>query len=80
MATKTAGISRIDQETTRTHGYFVRFGYERSTTGNWRPRHKAFFGDASHGGKRKALEAAEVWLAKVQRADRKTAKKRRVRA
>ncbi len=59
------GISRIDQEATRTHGYFVRVGYERTPQGTWRPRHRAFFGDASYGGKTKALRAAKAWLAEV---------------
>jgi len=59
------GISRIDQEATRTHGYFVRLGYERTSQGTWRPRHRAFFGDASYGGKTKALRAAKEWLAEV---------------
>ena len=43
----TPGISRIDQPTTRTHGYFVRVGYRKTTKG-WRPKASAFFGDASH--------------------------------
>lgn len=59
------GISRIDQEATRTHGFFVRVGYERTSGGTWRPRHRAFFGDVSHGGKTKALRAAKEWLAQV---------------
>ena len=59
------GISRIDQEATRTHGYFVRLGYERTAQGTWRPCHRAFFGDASYGGKTKALRAAKEWLAEV---------------
>jgi hypothetical protein len=63
----TPGISRIDQDSTRTHGYFVRVAYERTPEGTWRPRHRAFFGDASHGGKKKALKAAETWLRKVRR-------------
>ena len=29
------GISRIDQESTRTHGYFVRLGYSRTTDGSF---------------------------------------------
>lgn len=58
----TAGISRIDQASTRTHGYFVRVGYHRTKDGAWRPKHRAFFGDASHGGKAKALKAATRWL------------------
>ena len=56
-----AGISRIDQETSRTHGYFVRVGYRKTTKG-WRPKASAFFGDAGHGGKGSALRAAEKWL------------------
>ena len=60
------GISRIDQESTRTHGYFVRVGYERTKQGTWRPRHRAFFGDFSYGGKTKALRAAEEWLREVR--------------
>ena len=59
------GISRIDQEATRTHGFFVRVGYERTSGGTWRPRYRAFFGDVSHGGKTKALRAAKEWLAQV---------------
>ncbi len=64
MATARTGISRIDQDTTRTHGYFVRLGYTRTTKGTWKPKHQAFFGDASHGGKRGALKAAEQFLGK----------------
>lgn len=59
------GISRIDQESTRTHGYFVRVGYHRTRDGAWRPKHRAFFGDASNGGKAKALKAAVKWLKSV---------------
>lgn len=57
------GISRIDQESRRTHGYFVRVGY-KMTDGGSRPTASAYFGDASHGGRRKAWEAAEAWLKK----------------
>src|SRR5215208_3791390 len=75
-----AGISRIDQDSTRTHGYLVRFDYRRTEEG-WRPRHKAFFGDVSNGGRSGALKAAEEWLASVQKgggggASRKGAAKR----
>jgi hypothetical protein len=68
---KRPGISRIDQESTRTHGYFARFGYARDKSGTWRPKHRAFFGDASHGSKRKALVAAEAWLGKIERAEKR---------
>ncbi len=61
------GISRIDQPSTRTHGYFVRVGYHRTRDGLWRPKHRAFFGDASHGGKAKAMKAAEKWLKEVSK-------------
>lgn len=60
------GVSRIDQESTRTHGYFVRVGYHRTKEGAWRPKHRAFFGDASHGGKEKAFKAAVKWLKSKQ--------------
>lgn len=61
------GVSRIDQETTRTHGFFVRVGYHRTKEGAWRPKHRAFFGDASHGGKDKAMKAAIKWLKDTQK-------------
>ncbi|HEY7236474.1 MAG TPA: hypothetical protein VH539_20095 [Gemmatimonadaceae bacterium] len=61
-----SGISRIDQETSRTHGYFVRVGYRKTTKG-WRPKASAFFGDAGHGGKGSALKAAEKWLRTTKR-------------
>jgi hypothetical protein len=67
------GISRIDQESTRTHGFFARFGYARDKNGTWRPKHRAFFGDATYGSKRKALAAAEAWLGKVERAEKRAA-------
>ena len=72
-----SGISRIDQDSTRTHGYVVRVDYRQTDTG-WRPKHKAFFGDASHGGPRKALAAAEAWLGDLRKT-KKPAKKRTTR-
>jgi hypothetical protein len=54
------GISRIDQDSTRTHGYFVRVGY-RLTDKGWRPKFSAFFGDATHKGAGGALRAAKAW-------------------
>jgi hypothetical protein len=62
---KIPGISRIDQESTRTHGWFVRVGYRRTKKG-WRPKHRAFFGDKSHGGKASALKAASAWLDSIK--------------
>ena len=52
------GISRIDQDSTRTHGWFVRVGYAADRKGTYRARHTKYFGDATHGGKKKALDAA----------------------
>src|SRR5260370_15810428 len=52
------GISRIDQPSTRTHGWFVRAGFYTRADGTSAPRHRKFFGDVSYGGKRRALEAA----------------------
>ncbi|HEX2778620.1 MAG TPA: hypothetical protein VHM30_03910 [Gemmatimonadaceae bacterium] len=63
------GISRIDQESRRTHGYFVRVGY-KMTDGGSRPTASAYFGDASHGGRKKAWEAAEAWLRKNRKSSR----------
>ncbi|HEU4563045.1 MAG TPA: hypothetical protein VFS05_00295 [Gemmatimonadaceae bacterium] len=71
---KTPGISRIDQASTRTHGYVVRLEYQRTDTG-WRPKHTAFFGDASHGGKEEALRAAEAFVRKVKRTGKAPAKR-----
>jgi hypothetical protein len=62
-----AGISRIDQASTRTHGFFVRVGYHRTRDGKWRPKQRSFFGDAGHGGKSKALKAAVKWLKGVSK-------------
>ena len=64
-----AGISRIDQPSHRTHGFVVRFGY-RQTPSGYRPTVSKYFPDKSHGGKAKAWAAAEKFLA---------AKRRRVR-
>ncbi|HVH68468.1 MAG TPA: hypothetical protein VM716_11405 [Gemmatimonadales bacterium] len=65
------GISRIDQPSTRTHGWFVRAGFSRRPDGTYAPRHRKFFGDVSHGGKRRALQAAQAYLAIVSRPQRK---------
>jgi hypothetical protein len=46
-----AGISRIDQNEKRTHGFFVRLTRKGKI-------HNAFFADKTFGGKRKALKAA----------------------
>ena len=67
-AKPSAGISRIDQPSRRTHGYFVRVGYRMTSSGS-RPSASAYFGDASHGSRRKAWEAAEAWLKKARRSN-----------
>jgi len=64
------GISRIDQPSTRTYGWFVRAGFYKRPDGSYAPRHRKFFGDASYGGKRRALGAAQAYLAIVGRSGR----------
>lgn len=44
----------------------MRLGY-KMTDGGSRPSASAYFGDASHGGRKKAWEAAEAWLKKARR-------------
>lgn len=60
------GISRIDQPSTRTHGWFVRSQFRERPDGSYGPRHQKFFGDYSYGGKRAALQAAKEYLAHVE--------------
>lgn len=69
------GYTRIDQPSTNSHGWFVRVGYFKRRDGTWKARHVAFFGDVTHGGKNKAKRAAEAYVAKAQREDRKAAAK-----
>jgi hypothetical protein len=45
------GISRIDSETNKTHGWYVRVQYLGTT-------HAKFFSDSAHGGEQKALQKA----------------------
>lgn len=71
---KVPGISRIDQASTRTFGWFCRVGY-RPTPSGTRPKFTAFFGDASNGGKKKAFDKAVTWLKGVQRTGRLPKKK-----
>lgn len=79
MKAKKRGISRIDQPSTRTHGWFARAGFYTRPDGRSAPRHRKFFGDASYGGKRRALKAASEYLAIVTRVRRKRPQHRRVR-
>src|SRR4051812_3050846 len=55
--TPSPGITRVDQESTRTHGWVGRVGYRRTDAG-WRPQFTSFFGDRSHGSSGDALKAA----------------------
>lgn len=57
---RNVGISRIDQPHKRTHGFFVRLTRQGVV-------HNAFFADKSHGGKKKALEAAREHYAMLLR-------------
>ncbi len=66
------GISRIDQSSTRTHGWFARAGFYKRRDGRYVARHRKFFGDVTYGGKRRALRAARAYLVKVERARRGT--------
>ena len=70
------GYTRIDQDSTNSHGWFVRVGYYKRRDGTWKARHVAFFGDVTYGGKLKAKRAAEAYVAKAQRADKRAAPKR----
>lgn len=74
------GITRIDQQSTRTHGYFVRVGWRYRRDGSYGPKHTAFFGDVSHGGKRKGLQAAQAWRDEVTTERRKSTKPARAKA
>jgi len=65
--TRRRGISRIDQPSTRTHGWFVRSAFYKRPDGSYVPRHRKYFGDVTYGGKRRALRAAREYLAIVQR-------------
>lgn len=64
---KRRGISRIDQESTRTHGWFVRVGYFETRNGTYRAKHTKFFGDVGHGGKKNSLKAAEAFVKQVDK-------------
>ena len=54
------GISRIDQPHKHNHGFFVRVQRAGKT-------HSAFFSDKMHGGKRKALIAAQACHRRMER-------------
>ena len=63
----TPGITRVDQPSTRTHGFVVRIGWYQKKDGSYGPRYKSFFGDVTHGGKKGSMKAAAAWLKKVAR-------------
>lgn len=51
------GITRVDSDLSRLHGYIVRLDWAEG-----RPRLKKYFGDYTYGGEKKALRAAEKWI------------------
>lgn len=57
---KTPGISRIDQPSHRTHGFFVRVHQLGKI-------HSAFFADKKHGGRKQALAAAQAHYFKLRK-------------
>jgi hypothetical protein len=59
LKTKHKDISRIDQETKRTHGWYVRVRYFGTT-------HSKFFSDGKCGGKYSSLLAAIAWRDEVE--------------
>lgn len=69
------GISRIDQDERRTHGWYVRV---RLRSGRYASK---LFSDKSHGSKKKALDAAAAYRdamtpeAEPKKAAKKPAKK-----
>jgi hypothetical protein len=73
------GLTRIDQDSTRTHGWFARMGWHYRADDSYGPKHTAFFGDMSYGGKRSALRVAQAWrdaiLKKAKKTKRTTKKK-----
>lgn len=69
------GISRIDQASTRTHGWFVRVGFRARRDGTYVPRRSKFFGDATYGGPRRSLRAARAW--RDEQVERALPKRRR---
>lgn len=53
-------ISRIDQESRKTHGWFVRVCFNKKI-------HSKFFSDKVHGGRHKALMKAQAWRNETER-------------
>lgn len=65
MSAHIPGLSRIDADASRTHGWYCRVG-SRIVAGKRRARHAAYFGDQGYGGKAAARQAAERWLARTR--------------
>jgi hypothetical protein len=57
-SSRTPGISRIDQQAKHNHGFFVRLQRQGKT-------HSAFFTDKMHGGRKRALAAAQKHYRKL---------------
>ncbi|HXR46271.1 MAG TPA: hypothetical protein VN784_02425 [Candidatus Limnocylindrales bacterium] len=57
-SSRTPGVSRIDQDAKRTHGFFVRLQRRGKT-------HSAFFTDQKYGGRKRALAAAQKHYRKL---------------
>lgn len=55
------GISRIDSERSRSHGWFVRIYYHHPKV------HSKFFSDGKYGGKKAAFEQAKSYLEEYKR-------------
>ena len=57
------GLSRVDDDASRKHGYLVRLGWTKATKKGRhnKPVHKKYFGDATFGSARRALAAAVRW-------------------
>lgn len=51
------GITRVDSDLSRLHGYIVRLDWAEG-----RPRLKKYFGDYTWGGAKRALRAATKWV------------------
>lgn len=57
----TTGISRIDQPSHHTHGFYVRVSHRGKI-------HSAFFSDKKYGGQEQAFTAAQVYHLKLRQA------------
>ncbi len=60
LSKKHKGISRIDQEIQKSHGWYVRVRFEGKT-------HSKFFSDKTSGGKSSGLLSAIAWRDKTEK-------------